>query len=382
VETHLYVGAGGGGDGLAALLLHHALGRDGRRAAVASYSWDRFVLDPAPGPRTWTDFDGLVARGPHCWEVTRDSRLRRGGTSTLALLAQHTTARYFLLDPHQGALGISQQLEEIIGTTEAADVTLVDVGGDVIARGDEPTLRSPLADSLALAAVSRIGSARDVFIAGAGLDGELPADLVRGRCDQLGITKTVRISAAQVADNLSALQYHPSEATGLLAAAASGVVGQAEIRDNGSLVLVAPSSRDAVAVRVDAALSENRLAQQLVDTRTLTEAEATTIEVCGKSELAYERTKAASASRRSAIMPELNEARGRLREYIKRASARGATITTFRRVADVLNLRRYDPLLVRELVGELAHPALPILHLDRVAQWQDVAVAGSAGNNL
>lgn len=380
--THLYVGAGGGGDGLAALLLDHALERGGRRAAVASYSWDRFVLDPAPGPRTSTDFDGLVARAPHCWEITRESRLRRGGTSTLILLAHQTAARLFLLDPHEGAVGVSQQLKEIIATTEADDVTLVDVGGDVIARGDEPTLRSPLADSLALAALSRIGIARDVFIAGAGLDGELPADLVSSRCDQLGVTKTVRIGAAQVAANLPALHRHPSEATGLLAAAASGVFGQAEIRDNGSLVPVTPSSRDTIAVGVDAALSENRLARDLVDTRTLTDAEAITVEVCGDSELAYERRKAASASRRSAMTPELDEARGRLLEYIERASARGATLTTFRRVVDVLGLRRYDPFLVRELVGGLAHPNLPVVHLDRVAQWQGVAVASSAHSDL
>ena len=55
--------AGGGGDALAALFVHRALSPEGERAVVASYSWDRFILDPQPGPRCPADFYGLGDRG-------------------------------------------------------------------------------------------------------------------------------------------------------------------------------------------------------------------------------------------------------------------------------------------------------------------------------
>jgi len=48
------------------------------------------------------------------------------------------------MDPTGGAVGIRQQIRELIGLLSAGSVMLVDVGGDVAAHGDEPTLLSPL----------------------------------------------------------------------------------------------------------------------------------------------------------------------------------------------------------------------------------------------
>lgn len=364
VKTHLYVGAGGGGDGLAALIVRHALHADTSRPVVASFSWDRYVLDPAPGPRSASDFDGLTTLTEHCWEVTPTSRLRSGGTSTLTLLAQHTDARSFLLDPHAGAAGLHQQLREIVVATAADAVTLVDVGGDVIARGDERTLRSPLADSLTLAALAQLPVPCKVIIAGPGLDGELPADLVQDRCRALAAEEAV-LTSSYVHRYLPALRQHPSEATSLLAAAALGTYGRAEIRDSASLVPVTRESATLFAAEFDAVLSENRLAQCLVGSRTLTDADAITVQTCGRSELAYERRKAADAARRPAQEPSREELRERLGSYVAHAKTRGASLTTFRRVTEVVGLRRYDPTRIRRLIGGFAHPDLAIVHLDR-----------------
>src|SRR5512133_1569278 len=51
--------AGGGGDALASLLLSRQLGTGGQVPMVASYSWDRRILDPLPGPRSVADFEGV-----------------------------------------------------------------------------------------------------------------------------------------------------------------------------------------------------------------------------------------------------------------------------------------------------------------------------------
>jgi hypothetical protein len=67
--TTLFVAAGGGGDALASLLLSRQLGTSGQVPIVASYSWDRRILDPLPGPRSVTDFEGVRQLTPHNVEV-------------------------------------------------------------------------------------------------------------------------------------------------------------------------------------------------------------------------------------------------------------------------------------------------------------------------
>ena len=45
-----------------------------------------------------------------------------------------------LLDPTNGVRGLRDQLAELAQAVSADSVTLVDVGGDIIAQGDEPEL--------------------------------------------------------------------------------------------------------------------------------------------------------------------------------------------------------------------------------------------------
>src|SRR5690242_13168179 len=162
--TALYVAAGGGGDAIAAQAIARAL-HDDRAPAVASYSWDRFVLDPAPGPRRAEDFDGLARHPIGCWEVTRATRLRSGAKSTLIIGAALTDGRWFLLDPYRGALGVRHQLDAIAAAIGADELVGVDVGGDILTHCDEPCLRSPLADSLTLAALTDADRSATVAVA-------------------------------------------------------------------------------------------------------------------------------------------------------------------------------------------------------------------------
>src|SRR4029450_2481532 len=128
--TTLFVAGGGGGDALASLLLSRQLGTSGQVPIVASYSWDRRILDRPPGPRSVTDFEGVRQLTPHNVEVIARSRLRSGGQSTLCLLAEPTaSARFMLLDPHHGAVGMRRQIEELVQHFSFESVVLVDVAG-------------------------------------------------------------------------------------------------------------------------------------------------------------------------------------------------------------------------------------------------------------
>jgi hypothetical protein len=367
VRDPLLVAAGGGGDAIAALFIHHALSAPGsERPVIASFSWDRFLLDPQPGPRTPDDFRGLRPITPRNWEVTRDSSLISGARSTLPLLARLTPARLVLLDPRGGAQGLREQLAELASALTAPAITLVDAGGDITGQGDEPELLSPLADSITLAALDGLGLPANVVVAGPGLDGELPAATVTQRCSSLAAT-TGQLTPADIRPCLPALNRHPSEATTLLAAATLGVRGLAEIRDRGALVPVTGQSSTFHVIEPGALLKINLIAGQMTGTTSLDDAEQVTLSIRGTSELSHERRKASGSPDRAA-MPGRAELAKRYAAYRRAAASRGVSILTFRHLAEVIGLTEYGPSLIRDLAGPDAHPDLAICQLPHTSR--------------
>lgn len=124
-----------------------------------------------------------------------------------------------MLDPHHGAEGITRQLEELIRHLDPESIDLLDVGGDIRAQGDEPTLKSPLADALTLAAACQVNAPIRLLVAGPGLDGELSPDGLRPMLGPVAHTLT----AKDVELISTVLEWHPSEATAMLAATARGI---------------------------------------------------------------------------------------------------------------------------------------------------------------
>jgi hypothetical protein len=354
----LLVAAGGGGDALASLLMSRRLVAQDDPPVVVSYSWDRRILDPLPGPRSAADFEDTRHLTPLNLEVTARSRLRSGGLSTLGLLAKTTKARFVLLDPHGGATSMREQLFQLVESLSFESALLVDVGGDVLATGAEAELRSPLADALSLAALADLPVPVHVAVAGLGLDGELSPSYARSRCISLGGTLFVRLDVSDTEPWYPALAQLPTEATTLLAAAAIGMTGRVEIRDNADSVSLASESADAYLMPISNVLAGNQLAQKLVPTHSLAEAEAAALSICGRSELSYERHKAAKL--RSMVAPTATEMRRSLKDYWSSSARRGITLATFRRVAEVMKLTRYDPDQIRSLVGSRAHKHLAL----------------------
>jgi hypothetical protein len=348
----LLVAAGGGGDALASLLVSHRLLGDGRVPIVVSYSWDRRILDHQPGPRFHEDFRATGRITPRNVEITAHSQLYSGGVSSLQLLAEATSARFVLLDPSNGAVGMRQQLIELVEHRAYTSVLLVDVGGDLVATGTEEDLKSPLADALALSSLADFPVPVRAAIAGPGLDGELAASYVRSRCTGVGGELSGRLAASDVEPYFHALAQHPSEATTLLAAAALGMSGRAEIRDSAGLVSLDGGSTDVYLLDGSAALASNHLAQELVTTKSLAEAEAITVALCGRSELDYERRKAKMLL--ATNPPSPTEMRDRLQRYWSYATAHGISLATFRRLTEVMHLTTYDAHLVRALAGARA----------------------------
>lgn len=333
--TRLIVAAGGGGDAVAAAMLDTALyGGDGEPALVLTYAWDRLLVDPVPGPRGPGNFTGLRPLTPHVHTVPAGAAPVAPAGSTLPRLAAELPQTFALTDPHHGAAGIARQLEEIVGHLAPESVDLLDVGGDILARGDEPTLRSPLADALTLAACSRLAVPVRLLIAGPGLDGEIPADGLRGSLGALVHTFTARDTEPVAA----VLGWHPSEATAMLAATARGARGSCETTGDGPPVPLTGEGPAAREADLGAALDRNRLARALLTTTGLAEAEWLGREICGVSEIDEQRAEAARLADRPPPRFDAAAALTALDRHEAAARTRGVTHTTFGRLTDVLGL--------------------------------------------
>ncbi|WP_395576734.1 DUF1152 domain-containing protein [Streptomyces sp. BK79] len=330
----LIVAAGGGGDAVAAAMLHAALYGNEDHAVILTYAWDRLLIDPVPGPRTAHDFTGLKAITRSVRSVPATARPIAPAGSTLPRLASELPQTFALLDPQHGAEGVTNQVEELIAHLTPGSIELLDVGGDILARGDEPTLKSPLADALTLAACCRVDAPVRLLVAGPGLDGELSADDLQPLLGSVVHTFT----AEDVAPINSVLEWHPSEATGMLAATARGVRGTCEVRDAGLPVPLTDASPQLHEVDLDEALSHNALARSIMATTTLDEVEAHSREICGFSEIDYERNKATRLKDQPPMALDTEEVLRQLDQFESEAHARGVTHTTFRHLTEVLHL--------------------------------------------
>jgi hypothetical protein len=358
--TRLIVAAGGGGDAVASVMVDRALYGGGEPAVVLTYAWDRLVVDPVPGPRGPGNFSGLLRLTPNVHAVPADARPIAPAGSTLPRLAAELAHTFALIDPHHGAEGIIRQIEELILHLDPTSIDVVDVGGDILARGDEPTLRSPLGDALTLAACAQASRSIRLLVTGPGLDGEVPAADLRER---LGPT-VLTLVAEDVEPISGVLEWHPSEATAMLAATALGVRGMCDTQSGELPVPLTDEGPTVHEVDLDDALGHNRLAMALRTTAGLAEAEQYSREICGRSEIDSERRRSAEFSADQPPGPpgagldpdpgaDPGAALARLAAYEADARGRGITHATFGRLAEALDLGATRPqaLALREFLA-------------------------------
>lgn len=341
----LAIAAGGGGDAITAAVLGRALAFE---PVVMTYSWDRLIVDPLPGPRTRDDFHGLQELAPAAWEVLPSSTVTPPGHSSLPRLAEVLPARVLLLDPSHGAVGMTDQISAAADYFNADELAVIDVGGDAVAEGHEVELRSPLADFLALAAACGTGMPVQLLVTGVALDAELSEELVLRRLQQLDAAEVYQLTADDFADAQPIFDWHPSEANGLLSAAVRGIRGIVASRDHGGDVALADKSVVVFAVDGHRALMASS-AKNLVTTTTLDHVEDVVRSFHGTSEIDYERQKA--ESRGTATMPN-GDALPKIDEFAEAAAGRGIDYLSVRRLAELVGAT--DPEAMSELRRLLA----------------------------
>ena len=191
-STHaLVIGVGGGGDVVGALATARFLEFLGLRFTLGGLSWERIVYDPVPGPRKLSEVRNVAALHRFAWMANRDSQTDTGVFFAESLMAAAIGRDVLLVDINGGVAGVVDGLEKLMEHLKTDLLAGIDVGGDSLAQGDEPGLRSPLADSIMLAAFAELErrGRRVVWgVFGYGSDGELTVEEIEAALSKLGAT--------------------------------------------------------------------------------------------------------------------------------------------------------------------------------------------------
>jgi hypothetical protein len=175
----LIIGVGGGGDVVGALAAARFLEFCGLQFTLGGLSWERNVYDPIPGPRKLSETKNVRALHTHAWLANPQSQTSTGVPFAEARMAAVIKREVLLVDINGGVHGVVDGLEVAMKELNADVLVGLDVGGDSLTEGYEPGLRSPLADSIMLAAFAELekrGRRTLWGVFGYGSDGELSID--------------------------------------------------------------------------------------------------------------------------------------------------------------------------------------------------------------
>jgi hypothetical protein len=329
----ILVAAGGGGDAITAAALPTPLSL-GEPVVIMTYSWDRLMIDPIPGPRSVQDFTGLGQPAANVWEVSPHTRPIPPAGSSLPRLASHLPGRLILLDPSAGALGMAEQITAAAKEFGADSLTIIDVGGDALTNGQDPGLRSPLADQLAIAACLRSGLSARLIVAAPGVDGEIDPVTLRHRLKELHSQRLPTLTGEQLDPVRRVFEWHPSEASGLLLAAADGHRGYVQVRDAGDQIALTDDTANLYSLDLDE-IRPHIPASDLIDTASLKDAEATVERITGVSELRYETQKAAHRNG-SPVHTVTDADLDQVDHHAGQASDQGADYISMRRLSELV----------------------------------------------
>lgn len=179
----LFLAIGGGGDIVLAATLATSYERCGGKAVIGSIVWERYIIDPIPGPISVDEFSNVVEKYNGYAIVNHNSFALRGERVVIPQavnVAKALDRSIAIFDINHGSVGLAKAIEDFMNRYNVDVVIGVDVGGDSIAEGFEEELWSPLADAISVAALAHINKSY-IAIASPGSDGELSLDYIEKR---------------------------------------------------------------------------------------------------------------------------------------------------------------------------------------------------------
>lgn len=245
-DSALVFGIGGSGDVVGSVPTARLLELHGVDVLLGGIAFEPVPYDPQVGPRSLDEIEDVERVSDALALTTGGGRTVDGVRFKESIVADHYDDEVALIDVTGGAEGLHRGIEAACDALGIGGVVGVDVGSDVLARGDEPGLRSPLVDGLGLVALDALDRDACLGVYGYGSDGELTLDEIEagirraaetdGLLGAWGLTRRVRRELETLLEEVE------TEASRLPVQAARGEFGQREIRDGDVLLRLTPPS--------------------------------------------------------------------------------------------------------------------------------------------
>ncbi len=294
-EKILVFGAGGGGDALGALMIYLRVKSLGGSPILGSVVWERYPIDPYPGP---LPLESLLDAEPIGWSAA----LVSGGTVAyrygselhfqLARVLEAIGERGLFIDLSKGVAGVKQALQDAGEVLEVTGVIAVDTGGDILAVGCEDNLWSPLADAISLAGLYESNIPSLVAVIGPGSDGELPQEMVLRYISKIsrkgGLVEISGLSKYEYEYTSGIMEKVYSEASKMPVKAFSGEWGERLIRGGTRKVKLNPITASIFYLDTVKTYDWSRQAQEVIGTRGIGQAKERLNNRCIVTELDLE----------------------------------------------------------------------------------------------
>jgi hypothetical protein len=261
----------------------------GLQARVGGVTWERRPIDPIPGPRRLDELSGAEPIAPGVALAGPETSGPGGFRFAEAHMARFLGEPVVLVDPNGGPRAVGPALDAAAEHLGCDLVALVDVGGDVLATGEEPGLASPLCDAVLLAGARYMRTRTVGAVFGVGCDGELTPQEVLQRLSESRVLGAWGITPDEADVLERAVAEVPTEASAMAVKCARGFYGQHEIREGRRTVPLSPVGAVTFFFEPDAPL-----ARVVADAADLDEADRRLADMGLRTEFAYEREHAAS----------------------------------------------------------------------------------------
>lgn len=266
----LLVGIGGGADVIGTIPTKLHLESFGIKCVLGGIPWERYSIDPFPGPRP---FDQIVnvanINDSLCW-ATEKTKTQDGLFFSESKASKVLKEKILLVNIFNSSTKIAKDLKEFCKKNKIDLIVGIDVGGDVIAKGDEPGLSSPLADSIMLSALKKVETSVDTKIAvlGYGSDGELlPSELNSSLSiisKKKGLIGMIGINADSQKIMKKLIAKIETDASRIPTLAFSGTYGPSKIRRGRIEIDVHPFSQITVYLKTKIIFKDISLSARLV----------------------------------------------------------------------------------------------------------------------
>ena len=273
---------------------------------VGGVTWERQPIDPEPGPRRADELLDAEAIAPFVLIAGASTRVRSSGVHFAeSHMADFLRTDTLLVDPNGGPRKVAESLAATVHRLGADLTIFVDVGGDVLAHGDQPGLGTPLCDAVLLAAAVRMQRAGHPVLGalfGPGCDGELSLDEVWARIAEVaavgGMAGARGLTPPIAARLEEAVRHVPTEASAQALKAFRGETGASPMRGGRRTVDLSPAAAVTFFFDPETALeSAARCAAKVYDAQSLEDANELLGEMGVRTELDWERERAAEDGR-------------------------------------------------------------------------------------